>query len=61
MNVAVGAGPGLGSARRQPFRDRGEDTLLKPEAIAESYWQPHLQPRSAWTHECDLRPWVEPF
>ena len=30
-----------------------------PEAIAENYWQLHLQPRSAWTHELDLRPWME--
>ena len=41
--------------------ERGEDALLAPEAIAESYWQLHLQPRSAWTHELDLRPWVERF
>lgn len=40
---------------------RGDDALLKPEAIAESYWQLHLQPHSAWTHELDLRPWVERF
>lgn len=40
---------------------RGADALLKPEAIAEAYWQLHQQPRSAWTHELDLRPWVETF
>jgi NAD(P)-dependent dehydrogenase (short-subunit alcohol dehydrogenase family) len=33
--------------------------ILDPEAIAEAYWQLHLQPRSAWTHELDLRPWIE--
>ena len=33
--------------------------ILDPEAIAENYWQLHRQPRSAWTHELDLRPWVE--
>jgi len=33
--------------------------ILDPEAIAEAYWQLHLQPRSAWTHELDLRPWLE--
>ena len=33
--------------------------ILDPEAIAENYWQLHLQPRSAWTHELDLRPWME--
>ena len=38
---------------------RGEDGLLDPDAIAENYWQLYRQPRSAWTHELDLRPWVE--
>jgi NAD(P)-dependent dehydrogenase (short-subunit alcohol dehydrogenase family) len=41
--------------------ERGADALLKPEAIAEAYWQLHQQPRSAWTQELDLRPWVESF
>jgi len=40
---------------------RGEDALLDPAAIAEAYWQLHVQPRSAWTQELDLRPWVEKF
>jgi NAD(P)-dependent dehydrogenase (short-subunit alcohol dehydrogenase family) len=35
--------------------------ILDPEAIAENYWQLHLQPRAAWTHELDLRPWMEPW
>lgn len=39
----------------------GPDARLEPAAIAESYWQLHLQPRSAWTLELDLRPWVERF
>lgn len=46
-------------------RDRmeklGAEGALQPEAIAETYWQIHNQPRSAWTHEVDLRPWKEPF
>jgi NAD(P)-dependent dehydrogenase (short-subunit alcohol dehydrogenase family) len=37
------------------------DARLEPSAIAESYWQLHVQPRSAWTLELDLRPWVERF
>jgi len=37
------------------------DGAMKPEAIAEAYWQLHVQPRSAWTHELDLRPWCEKF
>jgi NAD(P)-dependent dehydrogenase (short-subunit alcohol dehydrogenase family) len=36
-----------------------KDGLLDPDAIAENYWQLHCQPRSAWTHELDLRPWIE--
>jgi len=39
--------------------ERGEDTLLKPAAIAEAAWFLHSQPKSAWTQELDLRPYVE--
>lgn len=38
-----------------------QDGILNPEHIAESYWQLHVQPRDAWTHELDLRPWMETF
>ncbi|MFQ5773376.1 MAG: SDR family NAD(P)-dependent oxidoreductase [Kiloniellaceae bacterium] len=41
--------------------ERGADAVLSPAAIAEAYYQLHLQPRSAWTQELDLRPWVERF
>ncbi|HET7131187.1 MAG TPA: SDR family NAD(P)-dependent oxidoreductase [Gammaproteobacteria bacterium] len=41
--------------------ERGPDSLLEPEAIAAAYVSLHRQPRSAWTHELDLRPWVEKF
>jgi hypothetical protein len=41
--------------------ERGVDAVLSPDAIAESYWQLHLQPPSAWTLELDLRPYVEKF
>ncbi len=34
---------------------------LVPEAIAEAYYQLHRQHRSAWSHEVDLRPWLERF
>ena len=33
--------------------------ILNPVSIAESYWMLHQQPRDAWTHELDLRPWTE--
>ncbi len=35
--------------------------ILDPEHIAEQYWQLHCQPRDCWTHELDLRPWMETF
>ncbi len=40
---------------------RGPDSLLPPDAIAETYYQLHRQPRGAWSHEVDLRPWTEKF
>jgi NAD(P)-dependent dehydrogenase (short-subunit alcohol dehydrogenase family) len=36
-----------------------EDAILRPEDIAKSFVAIHRQPRSAWTHELDLRPWRE--
>jgi NAD(P)-dependent dehydrogenase (short-subunit alcohol dehydrogenase family) len=45
---------------RQRIAARGgslqERVLMNPASIAETYWQLHLQPRDAWTHEIDLRP-----
>lgn len=38
---------------------KGDDGLLSPDGIAENYWNLHVQPRSAWTHELDVRPWAE--
>ena len=35
------------------------DTILKPADVAATYVHLHRQPRSAWTHELDLRPWSE--
>ena len=41
------------------YARREEGGILDPEHIAEAYLQLHLQPRDAWTHEMDLRPWTE--
>ena len=41
------------------YARREDGGILDPEHIAEAYWQLHLQPRDAWTHEMDLRPWTE--
>ena len=40
---------------------RGEDGLLDVDAIAETYWHLHGQPRTAWAQEIDLRPYKELF
>ena len=45
----------------QRYALKEQEGIVNPEAIAESYWQLHLQPRNAWTHEMDLRPWIEPW
>lgn len=38
---------------------REDDALLNPDHIAQAYVMLHNQPRTAWTHELDLRPWKE--
>ena len=43
------------------IKERGEDGLLGIDAIADTYWVIHRQPRSAWTQEVDLRPFKETF
>ena len=51
---------GIRSAARSEPPER-PDSMLDPEAIALSYWNVLQQPRSAWTWELELRPWVEKF
>ncbi len=51
---------GIRSAARGEPADR-PDSMLDPDAIALSYWNVLQQPRSAWTWELELRPWVEKF
>jgi len=45
----------------QLIEERGPDGVLAPDEIAESFWCLHVQPRSTWTFELDLRPYKEPF
>jgi|TARA_Y100000031_G_scaffold28263_1_gene30584 NAD(P)-dependent dehydrogenase (short-subunit alcohol dehydrogenase family) len=45
----------------ETYAKKEEEGILNPEEIAEAYWQLHLQKRSAWTQEMDLRPWMEHF
>ena len=51
---------GIRSASRPVPADR-PDSLLDPDAIAQCYLHVLEQPRSAWTQELELRPWVEKF
>jgi NAD(P)-dependent dehydrogenase (short-subunit alcohol dehydrogenase family) len=51
--LAEAAGTGGAPADLPP------DRLMDPASIAETYWQLHHQPRDAWTHELDLRPYGE--
>ncbi|WP_223269834.1 SDR family oxidoreductase [Nostoc sp. 'Peltigera membranacea cyanobiont' 213] len=48
------------SAVRQDPLDN-PDSTLDPDAIAQTYLSILRQPRSAWTYEVELRPWVENF
>lgn len=41
--------------------DEEGDARLRPDAIAETYYQTHLQHRSAWSQHVEVRPWVEKF
>lgn len=40
---------------------KSQQGILNPDHIADQYWMLHQQPRDAWTHELDLRPWIEKF
>jgi len=43
--------------QRHALKD--QDGILNPDHIADAYFMLHTQPRDAWTHELDLRPWME--
>jgi NAD(P)-dependent dehydrogenase (short-subunit alcohol dehydrogenase family) len=51
---------GIKGARRAEPADK-PDSMLDPDAIASNYLHMLMQPRSAWTWEMELRPWVEKF
>ena len=38
---------------------KAQDGILNPDHIAQSYVMLHRQPRDAWTHETEIRPWME--
>ena len=47
------------AGRTNPLHE--SDSMLDPEAIAQTYIDVLAQPRNAWSHEIDLRPWTERF
>jgi NAD(P)-dependent dehydrogenase (short-subunit alcohol dehydrogenase family) len=51
---------GIRSSVRSEPADR-PDSMLDPDAIAVNYWNVLRQPRSAWSSELEIRPWVEKF
>jgi len=44
---------------RYALKDQGG--IMNPDHIADAYWMLHQQPRDTWTHELDLRPYMEKF
>jgi NAD(P)-dependent dehydrogenase (short-subunit alcohol dehydrogenase family) len=51
---------GIKSERRAEPQGKSE-SLLDPDAIAATYLSVIRQPKSAWSHEVEVRPWVETF
>src|SRR4029078_13515485 len=45
----------------RPMPANNPDSMLEPDAIAETYWAVLQQHRSAWSWEIEVRPWVEKF
>ena len=64
-NIHVAHFPIDGGIRQGPDDPRagrrGDDDLLDPDAIAQTYLHVHRQHRSAWSWEIELRPWSETF
>jgi NAD(P)-dependent dehydrogenase (short-subunit alcohol dehydrogenase family) len=63
-HLVVDAGVDTAFVRNLMSQRRGTelvepDELVDPASIAEIYWQLHAQPRDAWTHELDIRPYKE--
>ena len=46
---------------RHPDPVERPDSTLNPDDIAQTYLEILRQPRSAWSLEVELRPWVETF
>jgi hypothetical protein len=66
-HLVIDAGVDTAWVRERIKAREGEDALLnldpgrlmRPESVAEAYWQLYRQPRDAWTFEMDIRPFGE--
>lgn len=63
VDAAVDAPDTLGKLLGDKFEaykaSKGEDGVLDPAALAETYWHLAHQPRSCWSFEVDVRPWTD--
>jgi NAD(P)-dependent dehydrogenase (short-subunit alcohol dehydrogenase family) len=50
-----------GAVRGSGYEEATPDSQLDPDAIGQTMWQLVQQPRTAWSWEIELRPWVEKF
>jgi len=41
------------------YATKAQDGIVDPAHVADLYWHIHTQARDAWTHETDIRPWME--
>lgn len=52
---------GIANPDRPGRQDPGDDQMLNPDEIATAYLHLIDQPRSTWSSDLTLRPWLEPF
>ena len=43
---------------RREAQPEGDEGLMSPDSMAQSYWSLHIQPKGAWSWEIDLRPYL---
>ena len=51
----------IDTAKSRTLHSLSAEAMLKPDDIAECFWRLAQQPKSTWTHELDLRPYLETF
>jgi NAD(P)-dependent dehydrogenase (short-subunit alcohol dehydrogenase family) len=59
IDAAIGWTQSDGTRSHRRAGKNVEDNQADPDAIAKTYLQLHQQPRSTWTFEVVLRPWLE--